>query len=553
MLSQIQIENIGIIESLNLDLNAGLNVLTGETGAGKSIIISSFSLILGERIKPQETIRTGREYGKVCALFHLNESHPAVLHLVNHGIGVREGEIMIQREVNLNGKNKCWINGSIVSIGMLKELGDLLVDIHGAHDHQKLLTPSTHLDYLDRYAKTEGESRLYFSLYERWMEKKNQLNEIIKDESALRDKLEFLKFQINELSYLEQLDSSEEEIEREFEILNNASHIKELCVRALETGSDSEGSLINNLKKFKSYVRDLSEVDPSFSDILDELESLSISLAEACAKIGSFNQSIQPDAGRLQKLEERWITIKKHEKKYGKNLEELKKHFHTLKEQLELVENPPDTETIRNQIRNLEQELEAAGKDLTAKRKSAAAKLKKDIEKELKSLGMEHARIIIDFESISLSPKGADKIEFLLITNPGEKEKPLVQIASGGELCRIMLAFKAIFASLDDIPILIFDEIDSNIGGVTSVAAAKKMISIASQRQVIVITHQAQIASRANTHFAVVKIQNKTETRTVVRELSHEERIEEISRMLGGVQITTVVRKHAKEMLEQNC
>lgn len=549
MLSELQIENIGIIDKLDLTFDSGLNVLTGETGAGKSIIITAFSMLLGERVKPAEIIRFGFETAKITGLFNLPSQSNPVIYLINTSIPVSEGEILVQREISLNGRNKCYINGQLVNVSILKDLGDLLVDIHGTHDHQKILNKSTHINYIDRFADISKELNKYNDLYLNYKTKKSELSNILNTLSLQKEKEDFLKFQIQELEYLEDFKMTEEELDLEHSMLADSSKIKDICEDALNLGINSDDSILSKLKNFKNLIKELVYVDSEFNDLLVELESAGITVNDSCNKISDLNFKVNPDPSRLDELDLLISSFKKHKLKYGVDFENLKKLYLSLKEQLNIINNPSDTIKLQSEIQLIENDLKDLSNIISAKRKKTAKILEKKFEIELKDLGMSYSKVIINFEKINLSQTGIDDIEFLLITNPGETAKPLIKIASGGELCRIMLAFKSILSSIDDIPILVFDEIDANIGGVTSVAAALKMVNIAISRQVITITHQPQIASKARKHFAVSKIQTKDKTKTNVKFLNFEERIDEISRMLGGTQITSVVREHARQMI----
>jgi DNA repair protein RecN (Recombination protein N) len=551
MLSQLQIENIGIIEKLSLDFEPGLNVLTGETGAGKSIIISAFSLILGERVKP-EVLRHAQEEGRVVAIFQLPEDHPSIQFLKKNEIDVVGGELLVKREVNDKGRNKCSINGQVVTLMILKEMGNLLVDIHGTFDHQKLLQPETHVFYLDQLGVEKTLLEKYKQSWEDWNEQKKILKSLQDQSSQDASRAEFLKFQLEELSYLEKISITEEELEREHHRLSDVTRLLEISSEALQLGSESEDSLVSRFHRFQSWIKELSEGDSSFVSHLQELESLALSLGDTCEKVSAFQASLVNDPERLQELDEHMALLRRHKTKYGLDFNALKTHYTELKEKVRHVSNSPDFEALQKKAETLENRMRDCGERLSQSRVSVSIKLKTAIETELEKLGMPHARFFVKFAMKEPSFQGLDQIEFFLLTNPGEKEKPLMQIASGGELCRIMLAFKAIFAEFDDIPILVFDEIDANIGGVTSVAAAKKMSAIAKKRQVITITHQPQIAARAAHHFAVAKVQSKDSTRVFVKTLNKEERVDEIARMLGGSEITKVVKIHAQEMIAGN-
>lgn len=549
MLNHLQIENIGIISSLSIEFDKGLNVLTGETGAGKSIIISSFSLLLGERVSPIEIIRKGSDSGKIKGLIYIDENHPVSLFLSKNNITVVDGEILISREINIKGKNKCLINGELVNLSFLKDFGDLLVDIHGAHDHQKLLNPDSHIFYLDKFAGSNNIISEYLKIYNKWVSSKKTLNEYIENEERKKERLEYIKHEINSLIYIDKIQESEEELEKEYEILSNSKEIEDLCISLIDEGIENDESIVKKLNSFKKKIERLSKYDPSFKEQLNELNALNISITDACEKVSSFFSNCKQDYKRLDYLEEIISKIQKDKLKFGKNFEQLKDLYENLKIEKDSILNPQSFSELEKIVNENEKNLSNIASKLSKIRKDSSIKLKMLIEKEFKDLGMPNAEFFVEFKSTTFTINGSDNIEFLLITNPGEPKKPLSKIASGGELSRIMLSFKTILANVDDIPILIFDEIDANIGGVTAVSAAIKMKKVSQDRQVIVITHQPQIAAKADKHFSVSKSSLNNITSTNVSLLANDERINEIARMLGGQDITSVVKKHAKEML----
>ncbi len=550
MLFQLQIENIGIIDKLDIEFDEKLNVFTGETGAGKSIIISALSMILGERVNAKEIIRKDKEIGRVTGLFRLEETNPAIKFLESSNLPSSEGEILIQREININGKSKTTINGAIATLQMVKDLGNLLVDIHGTYDHQKLLNSENHLMYLDKFSAVDKEINAYNSKFSLWKNKKAQLKEIEDNFKIKSEKMEYMKFQLKELEFLEKIaDIEEEKLEREHSILSDYLRIKEISEEALSIGCKSNESLNLKLKEFSQCLSALNEFDKSFGENLNEINSLKISISDAIDKVKSFAHNLEPNPSRLEELDSILGKIRNQKLKYGLSYKELIDFYKKLKRDIKSIEDAPDTLTLQKEIEEIKTELISKAEALTKKRKIKSKDFKKNLETELGDLGMNTAQVFIDIKDTEFTESGKDRVEFMIITNPGENEKPLNKIVSGGELCRIMLAFKVIVSETDDIPVLVFDEIDANIGGVTALSAANKMKTVSEKRQIITITHQPQIAAKADKHFAVEKVIIDNRNNTKVKVLNMEDRVIEIARMLGGHDITSVVKKHAKEML----
>ena len=552
MLRELHIENIGIIERQEIQFNAGLNVLTGETGAGKSIIIMSFSLLLGQRVKPQEIIKTGKETARITGMIEIPEDSSAFHYLIENNISLSSGELLILREIQQNGKNRCLINGQMVTLNMLKDLGDRLVDIHGTHDHQILLNPLSHQKCLDRFGNHHRELSEVDAAFQLFSEKNAEISRLLDLQKNKEKNMEYLRFQLEELSYLEKVSGEEADIEREHLLLSDSGKLSQTCSEALTLAQEDKDSILSRLKGFKQCIRDLSEADSEFRDLMSELESAVITIGDICSRVENLQGRLKSDPARLEELDVLLGKLKKHTLKYGTGLSGLKELYARLKDEIQETENPQDLDSLQKEAGRLKKDLEEKAMKLSVKRKKTAAKLEKSFQSELHDLGMPYAKVVIQIDRKDIHADGEDKIEFMLASNPGETAKPLSKIASGGELCRIMLAFKVILASVDDVPILVFDEIDANIGGVTSVAAAQKMRAIAESRQVITITHQPQIAAKAQMHFSVSKKQTKDYTQTFVRVLGPEERVEEIARMLGGSEITSVVKEHARQMIEKN-
>ncbi|EKD28564.1 MAG: hypothetical protein ACD_79C00275G0001, partial [uncultured bacterium] len=383
-----------------------------------------------------------------------------------------------------------------------------------------------------------------------WKNKKAQLKEIEDNFKIKSEKMEYMKFQLKELEFLEKIaDIEEEKLEREHSILSDYLRIKEISEEALSIGCKSNESLNLKLKEFSQCLSALNEFDKSFGENLNEINSLKISISDAIDKVKSFAHNLEPNPSRLEELDSILGKIRNQKLKYGLSYKELIEFYKKLKRDIKSIEDAPDTLTLQKEIEEIKTELISKAEALTKKRKIKSKDFKKNLETELGDLGMNTAQVFIDIKDTEFTESGKDRVEFMIITNPGENEKPLNKIVSGGELCRIMLAFKVIVSETDDIPVLVFDEIDANIGGVTALSAANKMKTVSEKRQIITITHQPQIAAKADKHFAVEKVIIDNRNNTKVKVLNMEDRVIEIARMLGGHDITSVVKKHAKEML----
>ena len=388
--------------------------------------------------------------------------------------------------------------------------------------------------------------------YEAYSVKREEIARLLDLQKNKEKNMEYLRFQLEELAYLEKVTGGDEDLEREHLLLSDSEKLNAACSEALLLGQGDSTSILSRLKGFKQCIRDLTEADVEFRDLLAELESAMITVTDLCSRVEGLQGHLKSDPARLEALDSLLGKMKKHQLKYGTDLEGLKKIYTKLKDEVRETENPADLDSLQKEAEQLKKDLEDKVMKLSVKRKKTARQLEKAFLTELHDLGMPYAKVVVEMDKKEIQADGGDKIEFMLSANPGETPKPLSKIASGGELCRIMLAFKVILASVDDVPILVFDEIDANIGGVTSVSAAQKMRSIARARQVITITHQPQIAAKAQKHFSVSKKQTKDYTQTCVRVLGPEERVEEIARMLGGSEITSVVKEHARQMIEKN-
>lgn len=555
MLKELRIKNLAIIDDLTIRFGTGLNVLTGETGAGKSIIIDALGLALGERAQT-EMIKTGKNEASVEAFFEVSDrphgSEPQRL-LEQMGIMCEDG-IILRRNIYISsaGKSRAYINDSIVNIQSLCDIGRALVDIHGQHEHQSLLSTDNQRTLLDFYGKLQDKRAEVEAMFYEVQSLKKELSELKANVKERAHRIDLLSFQINEIDSASLKTGEKEALEKERVILLNLNKLSELTETAYAMLYESEGACVEKLSSVISKLKEMSSIDPSIDETLSLLDSAMPLLEDASVSLRRYKEKYDLDPRRLESIEERLENIKRLEKKYGEGVDAILRYRDEAgKELLSLGQTDEKTDTIENQLREKEKKLLDAAVDLSEKRKKTAEEISRAVEKILKELAFEKVEFRVDIKSSPLSSSGMDAVEFLFSANPGELPKPLTRVASGGELSRIMLALKNILADVDRIPVLIFDEIDAGIGGRTAESVGMKLKKLAKTHQVICITHLPQIASTADFHLMTEKFQKKDGVSVKIKELSPEERKTEIARMLSG-KVTDVSLKHARELLERN-
>jgi DNA repair protein RecN (Recombination protein N) len=554
MIKSLRIKNLATIEDIELNFKQGFSILTGETGAGKSIIIDGIKLLLGEK-GSSDIIRTGKKEASIEAIFYLPQGTLGDKTLFS------ENEIFIQRIISSEGTGKGYINGVLVPIKKLKQLSLYLIDIYGQNDHDFLLRVENHLNYLDYYADAllarEEVSRSAHELKKLFKEKK----ELEAREQEREQRLDFLDFQIKEIEKANLQPEEEEALRYERNILKNAEKISTLVEKAIALSHDQENSLSTQLVKLQNITGELSDFDRVFKDTNEAVNQFSIVIKEFSDFLIKFKeeQIISPE--KLEKIEERLSQIEKLKRKYGNSVPEILSYLEKAKKEYqELITSQEKLEDIEAQISDQFKDYKIRAEELARLRKQKSRELEKRIIKEIVLLGMKKARFKIKIEDILLSPeeldkvneKGTEEIEFLISPNPGEELRPLRKIASGGELSRIMLALKSIGKESGKLKTLIFDEIDSGIGGKTAEFVAKKLNQLSGEHQIICITHLPQIASFAPYHYRIDKKIDKERTYTTAKKLIHKERITEIARLLSGTRITETSLQNAREMLDHN-
>ena len=544
MIKSFRIKNLATIEEMEFNLKKGFSIMTGETGAGKSIIIDGIRLVLGEKGSP-DLIRTGKKETTVEAIF---SSDPKT-------------EIYVQRKIVEQGSGKGYVNGVLVPIKNLKSLRDSLVDIYGQNDHVFLRHVENQLDYLDFYAGTFYLRKQVAESAQKLRKSLRKKRELESREKEREQRLDFLNYQITEIQKAELLDNEELELRQDRNILKNAEKISLWVDQALEISYLQEHSAAPLLSKLRGIIQELSNFDKSFKTIEEAIGELAIIIDDLNDSLLKFKEKQTASPDRLEKLEGRLSQIENLKRKYGDSIPEILDYLDRSEKEFEdLSSRHEKLVELEKEIADKLSEYLSLTKKLAEKRVKNAFILEKAVEKEISLLGMKRARFKInlktnsyDEESIEkIKDSGTEEVEFLISPNPGEELRPLRKIASGGELSRIMLALKSIGKETDSMKTLIFDEIDAGIGGKTAEFVAQKLQDLAKHHQVICITHLPQIASFASHHFRIDKHVKKDRTFTFVKELSFKERVHEIARLLTGSRVTETALKNAKEMLEHN-
>ncbi len=566
MLTKLIVKDYALIESLEVDFAPGLNILTGETGAGKSILIGALGLALGERADI-DSVRTGAKAAVVEAEFCVKSHRPAAELLKELETEPSVDPLIVRREVNAAGKSRAFVNDSPVNLAGLKRLGDALLDMHGQHQHQSLLYEDRHLDYLDAFGHLEPLRRQVSQLFSEYHKTKKQLDDLVHKEQLTREKIDLYQFQLKEITDAGLHAGEEEELEKEKLILENTEKLFASASQAYEILYDGEGSIIERLGTLENLFTDLSSIDERQNESRDAVQSSLAQLEETARSLRQYRDKLQFDPERLEVIRDRLDLIKTLKKKYGQKqgtIEAVLEHAQRVKLELDSVEHGEEIiAKLRAELENERQELEKSALELSSKRTEAAKKLSKEVIGQLKDLGMEKAvfktevaqtpdtdgLVEVKKQRQKTESWGIDQVRFLISPNPGEDPKPLAKIASGGEISRVMLAIKTILAEADAVPVLVFDEIDAGIGGRVAEAVGHKLKEIGNKRQVLCITHLPQIAALGDSHYVVSKQENKGRTITNVQQLDEKQRVEELARMLGGSKITETTVKHAKEML----
>jgi DNA repair protein RecN (Recombination protein N) len=548
MLSVLHIENIAVIEQADISFNSGFNVLTGETGAGKSIVIDAISAILGERTY-RDVIRTGSEKAYVSAVFR---AVPALGWFAENQIDYDDQELLIQREIFQDGRNICRVNGRPVTVALLKKLGVQLINIHGQHDSQQLFDEANHLYYLDLFAHDEAELLDYQQKYEQALSVQKEIDRLSMDESEKLRLVETLRYQIEEIERADLKPGEDAELESRRRVLQNAEKLQDAlegAVQALygDEQTDGAAALLTAAERELSRV---ARLDDSIAALSQKVGDLVYAAQDAAEELRSLRDNLTDAGGELEHIEDRLDVLHKLKRKYGGTTEEILAFLEKSRKQLDEIEFAGDRiEKLNAQLCVLRQSAETAGLRLRELRKHAAGELETRIRQELEQLDMPKIRFVCAFEEQAPGANGMDLVRFLMSANVGEALKPLSKVASGGELARIMLAMKNVLAEQDAVPTLIFDEVDAGVSGRAAQKVAEKLSDVSRGKQVLCVTHLPQIAAMADTHFIVEKSVRNDRTFTSVVCLDRAARRQELARITGGAVVTDTMLAGAEELL----
>jgi DNA repair protein RecN (Recombination protein N) len=553
MLTALRIKNLALVADLSVQLQPGFNAITGETGAGKSIIIGALNLVLGERAD-RTLIRSGADSCSVEAMFDLPIPVVQSIAKVLDDNGLEpcvDHQLLLKRVFSAAGSNRQFINGSPATLQALAAVGRELVDMHGPHEHQSLLHPSKQLDILDAFAGLEGPRAQFAELVRAKEALDSQKAELIVDERTYAQQLDLLRFQTHEISNAQLRADEEESLESDFQRASNAAKLLELSQSALNLLSEQDDALMTRFGELGRSLQALERIDSKASDLSASLEQASGALNELQSGLRHYAESIELDPARLQQLEERLNVIHSLKRKYGGTVPDVIAFGEEARRKLEALESrDAQLAKLNAELDALQKKLIRSGQELSAQRRKAIPKLSKAAVAELNALGFKqsHFDAAIKTDETKLNRSGLDEIEFLFAPNPGEPARPLRAIASSGEMARVMLALKTVLASVDQIPLLVFDEIDANVGGETARVVGEKMLQIARQHQVVCITHLPACAACATAHFVVSKKTVEGRTISEIEQLKTDDRVHEIARMLGGQSAAAMA--HAKALLQ---
>ncbi|HEX3016782.1 MAG TPA: DNA repair protein RecN [Caproicibacter sp.] len=552
MLSQLYIENVAVIEKVSVDFHSGFSVLTGETGAGKSILIDSINAILGERTS-REIVRTGAKSAFVSAVF-TDLGSRALKKLEELGYSSEEdGTLMVQREISADSKSSCRINGRPATVSVLKEIGPLLVNIHGQHESYGLLSPENHIGYLDSMGLPQNLSDRYHSAFDEARHVKRELDSLNMDEAQKARQIDLLTYQIKELEEADLKEGEQEELSRRKAMFRNSEKIASAISSAKEAldGSEDSDGAVSSVSSAASSLNEAERYLPELHSLAERLQNISYDLEDCSSELRGYSGQLEYDPDELEQIESRLDTIYRLGLKYGGSVENMLQFLSKSKAELEKIQLSDETVTqLREQYKKSAVLAQKLAFEISDWRSKTAHNFAMQVKKELEFLNMPNVSFEVRLERCSLNSKGCDKVEFLISTNAGEPAKPIAKIASGGELSRIMLAVKRVLADHDDVGTLIFDEVDTGVSGGAAQKIGLKLREVSESRQVVCVTHLAQIAALADTQYLIQKQVRSGKTYTEVQKLDDEGRKHELARIIGGAEITPLTLQNAAEMLK---
>lgn len=552
MLLEISIKNFAIIEEISLTFENGMTVLTGETGAGKSIIIDAMNLMLGARAS-LDVIRHGANKAEIEGLFSVGENAALTQILEENGIGVTE-ELIIRREILQNGRSIGRINGQMVNLTTLRAVGQYLVDIHGQHDQEELMKPNMHIRMLDEFGDSQFASvkKHYQDLFEHYRRLRKRVLTKQKNEQEHKARIEMLEFQIAEIEAAALKSGEDQALNQKRDKLLNHKHIADTLTNAYVMLDDEEFSSLSNIRSAMNDLMTLEEFDADYKDMSSNVSEAYYILEEVTKQLSDVIDELDFDAGSLQQIEARLEVIHSITRKYGGSVDDVLDYYENITKEYNLLTgNDESSDDMEKDLKRLEKELIVAVENLSQERHQLAKNLEAEIKQELADLYMEKADFQVQFSKGKFNREGNEAIEFYISTNPGEGFKPLVKVASGGEISRLMLAIKSAFSRKEDKTSIVFDEVDTGVSGRVAQAIAQKIYKIGSHGQVLAISHLPQVIAIADYQFFIEKRSDENTTVSTVRLLSEEERVEEIAKMLAGSDITEMAREQARELLKK--
>ena len=554
MLSLLHIENIALIQSADIRFEPGFNVLTGETGAGKSIVIDSIGAVLGERTS-RELIRTGAKSALVTAVF---TQVPPLPWLEENGFPTGEEELLLQRELQGDGRNVCRIDGKLVTVAQLRELGRQLLNIHGQHDGQQLLDPASHLGYLDQFGGCQPLLEDYQEAYRKWHDIRREMDKLQMDEAERSRRVDTLNYQIQELERAQLKAGEDEELSARRTLLRSAGRLME-AVQSAEfalSGDEDRDGACSLIAQAEGEVQGVSSISPELGELSEKLTALRCAADDAADTLRDLSRSFDFSPGELDQVEERLDLLYRLRKKYGPTVEDMLSYLDRCRKELDQIQYADDTlARLEKDLKKAQKEAARRGEVLSQARREAAGALQARVQEELRQLDMPKVRFQTEFTpkggEAGMDETGLDEVQFLMSANLGEALKPIQKVASGGELARIMLALKNVLAEGDQIGTLVFDEVDTGVSGRAAQKVAEKMAQVARGKQVLCVTHLPQIAAMADTHFSVQKGEREGRTYTRLERLDRSQRREELARLIGGASITPSLLESAEELLRQ--
>jgi len=566
MIQSLYIKDFALIDELEVSFQEGLNILTGQTGAGKSIIVGALNMILGERADTN-VIRQGANKAIAEAIINAGQNEEIRQLLEENAVEMRT-ELILRREIRSSG-SRGFINDTPVTISVLRQVGDFLVDLHGQHDHQMLLKEENHGDVIDGFAEVQPTLSEYKDSYKKMLGLRKELRKLKKRERELQEKAELYRFQVKELEDAELDPHEEEELDSEVHLLDNAEELDQKAGAIVEIGETDEVNVIDLLNRIKLHLEDIARIEPEFENYLQEISSARISIQETVQFAERYRSRIEFNPSRLEKLRARQNELQRLQKKYQRDIPELIQYLHEIRKELSLAENfDLEIEKLEEEVAQQARVLAQKAKKLHKVRQQIGENLADQIEDELGKLGIQHSNfevrvdwlfsnesqgwITIDGQPIECTENGCDDIRLYISTNKGEEPKPLAKIASGGEISRVMLALKSIIAREQSLPVMIFDEIDTGISGEISEKVGRTMRRLSGRCQIIAITHQPQIASQAHKHYKVKKVEEDHRTVSRIISLTESEHVVEVASLMSGEDITDAALKSARELIDKH-